>query len=387
MTMEMSGDLPRDLVVEEILTRVPATDDLIEMGTTCKLWNHMFTRDGRFARKHTDKAAKQFLVLLLRRESTISRTIVDLDGKVASLEVKAEVSLVDPKYPADQFDIKRVFHCDGLLLCTSFDESRFVVWNPFTGETRWFLPSYRYIKDRHFALGYYKEGNHKSYKVLSFYPYSKDFEMYEFGSDSWRVVDDIMAPGWKLGYCSVDVSLKGSTYWFAEDKTKTQSIVSLVKFDYSTEKCVPVPLPYQRSRYDVIGLSVVKDEKLSVLLQLEYTSKTEIWVTSKIGETNKGVSWSKVLAFDMTPDFRLCYEARFLLDDEKKVVMIAVNWVDFEDETKARDMVYIIGEDNEATLVDVGPSIEDEFRADIFNYCPSLVQIQRAGGKRKRADM
>ncbi|CAA7026643.1 unnamed protein product [Microthlaspi erraticum] len=91
--------------------------------------------------------------------------------------------------------------------------------------------------------------------------------MYEFGSDSWRVVDDIMDPGWRLGYCSINVSLKGSMYGFAEDKTKPQSIVSLVRFDFSTEKCVPVPLPYQRNRFQVAGLSVVKDEKLSVLLQ------------------------------------------------------------------------------------------------------------------------
>ncbi|CAA7026644.1 unnamed protein product [Microthlaspi erraticum] len=56
---------------------------------------------------------------------------------------KTEVSLFDPlpKCPAAQldvgrvFDVAKVFHCDGLLLCTSADESRFVVWNPFTGET------------------------------------------------------------------------------------------------------------------------------------------------------------------------------------------------------------------------------------------------------------
>uniref|UniRef100_A0A1J3GA24 F-box protein n=1 Tax=Noccaea caerulescens TaxID=107243 RepID=A0A1J3GA24_NOCCA len=148
------------------------------------------------------------------------------------------------------------------------------------------------------------------------------------------------------------------------------------------------PMTYQqRNHFDVTGLSVVKDEKLSVLLQLEDTSKTEIWVTNKI-ETTQVVSWSKVLAFHMRPGLQLFDQARFLLDDEKKVVMLAPSCLDFDDETKSRDMIYIVGEDNEATQVDFGPGIvDDEFRADILYYFPSLVQIERAGGKRKRADM
>uniref|UniRef100_A0A1J3E361 F-box protein n=1 Tax=Noccaea caerulescens TaxID=107243 RepID=A0A1J3E361_NOCCA len=386
MTMEVFRDLPKELVEEEMLTRVPATY-LKGLGSTCKRWNRLFNGDRRFARKHSDKAAKQFLGLTLTRAFRICPIIVDRDGKVPCLEVKTELSLVDPhsKYPGAQFDVSRVFHCDGHLLCTSVDESRFVVWNPFTGETRWFQPSYRGGKGRAFALGY---GKNKSYKILSYhYGEKKDFEIYEFSSDSWRVVDDIMPPGWSLGYGSIVVSLKGSMYGYAAAETKTQRIYSLVKFDFSTEKCVLVPLPYQpRSRFYVIGLSVVKDEKLSVLLQLDVTSKTEIWVTNKI-ETSQAMSWSKVLAFDMGPGLELYDEVRFLLDDEKKVVMIALNWFDFDDETKSRDMIYIVGEDNEATQVDFGPGIVDEFRADILHYFPSLVQIERAGGKRKRADM
>ncbi|CAA7048479.1 unnamed protein product [Microthlaspi erraticum] len=219
----------------------------------------MFNGDRRFARKHSDEAAKQFYGSVVEEGPS---------GLVGNRRSRRK---------------GRVFHCDGLLLCTSADESRFVVWNPFTGETRWFLPSYRVTKDRHFALGYYKEGNNKRYKVLSFYHHER-FEMYEFGSDSWRVVDDIMDPGWLL---------------------------------------------------DTV---------------LERTSKTEIWVTNKI-ETTQVVSWSKVLAFYMSPGLQLFDEARFLLDDEKKVVMIALNWYDFEDETKRREAIYIVGEDNEATQV------------------------------------
>ncbi|CAA7048428.1 unnamed protein product [Microthlaspi erraticum] len=231
MTTEMLGDdLPRDLVEDEILTRVPATY-LKGLGSTCKRWNLMFDGSRRFARKHSDEAAKQFMVLFLRRT---------------------------------------------------------------------------------------------------------------------------------LRICSVVVE----------------------------EKSVPVPLPYQQRSYiDVTGLSVVKDEKLAVLLQQKHDSETEIWVTNKMETTQEVVSWSKVFAFHMSPGFQLFDHTKFLLDEEKKVVMLALCHLDFDDEDNIRDMIYIVGEDNEATQVDFGPAKEDKYQPDILYYFPSLVQIERAGGKRKRAEM
>ncbi|CAA7037190.1 unnamed protein product [Microthlaspi erraticum] len=358
VTMELFRDLPKELVEEEILTRVPAKY-LKGLGTTCKRWNRLFTGDRRFARNHSDKAAKQFLGLMSTRAFRICPIIVDRDGKVPTFEVNTELSLVDPhsKYPGAQFNVGAIFHCDGLLLCTSVDESRFVVWNPFTGETRWFQPSYRRPSGRRFALGY---GQNQSYKILSYYD-EKDIEIYEFSSDSWRVVDDVMPRGCRLNYSDPSVSLKGSTYLFGydRDETRTQSSVSLVKFDFSTEKCVLVPLPYQCNRFEAACVSVVKEERLSVLLQLEDTSKTEIWVSNKIDETTtQVVSWSKVLSLDLSPDLQLSEQGTFLLDEEKKAVVISINWIDFGDEvaagTRSKEMIYIVGEDSEVTQVDFG---------------------------------
>ncbi|CAA7037188.1 unnamed protein product [Microthlaspi erraticum] len=389
--MELFRDLPKELVEEEILTRVPATY-LKGLGSTCKLWNRLFNGDRRFARNHSDKAAKQFLGLISTRAFRICPIIVDLDGKVPTFEVKTELSLVDPhsKYPGAQFNVGAIFHCDGLLLCTSVDESRFVVWNPLTGETRWFQPSCRGTRGRGFALGY---GENKTYKILSYYN-EKDFEVYEFSSDSWRVVDDIMPPGWTLDYSDASVSLKGSTYLFGygKDESKTQSIESLVKFDFSTEKCVLVPLPYQcKDRlFQAACVSVVKDEKLSVLLQIEDTSKTEIWVSNKVDETEttQVVSWNKVLSLDLSPDLQLCEDAKFLLDEEKKAVVISMNWMDYEDQvaagTRSKEMIYIVGEDSEVTQVDFGMERTSPCLVGILNYVPSLVQMEQAGGKRKR---
>ncbi|CAA7045852.1 unnamed protein product [Microthlaspi erraticum] len=395
--MEIFRALPKELVEEEILTQVPVKY-LNGLRSTCKQWNRLFTGDRRFARKHSDKAAKQFLVLMLTRFFRIRPTIVDLDGNVPTFEVKTELNLVDPhsEHPGAQFDVGAVFHCDGLLLCTSVDESRFVVWNPLTGETRWFQPTYRPPRGRIFALGY---GMKKSYKILSYYLDKKDVEIYEFSSDSWRVVGDAMPRGFTLGCCGLSVSLQGSTYLFAHDETKTDTFVSMVKFDYSSEKCVPLPLPYQlpNRRCEVTSLSVVKDEKLSLLLQRDVASKTEIWLSNTIGETTKAVSWSKVLTLDLSPDLQVFDEGSFVFDEERKVVLISEKWRDygdgdfgdggFGDETPSKDMIYIVGEDNVVTQVDFGLEEVNGCQAVILDYVPSLVPIERPGGKRQRADL
>jgi len=137
-------ELPKDLV-EEILCFVPATS-LKRLRSSCKGWNRLFKDDKRFARKHIEKAAKQFQPLTLTKNYRICPINVNLHGTTPSLEVKNEVSLLDPhsKNSAAQFNIDRVFHCDGLLLCTSQKDSRFVVWNPLTGVTKWIELGDRY---------------------------------------------------------------------------------------------------------------------------------------------------------------------------------------------------------------------------------------------------
>lgn len=217
--------LPKDLV-EEILCCVPATY-LNRLRSTSKKWNRLFKEDWRFTKKHSDKAAKQFVILILTDKFRICPTSVNLHGIVPSVAVKGELSLIDPRYnnSGAQFHISQVFHCDGLLLCSSDDESTIVVWNPCTGQTRWIDAGKRCMTGRSYVLGYYqdKKSCGKSYKILSFYPdSSKDYsEIYEFSSDSWSILDDDIAPGWYIGYSSHSVSLKGNTYWFAIDKTKT----------------------------------------------------------------------------------------------------------------------------------------------------------------------
>jgi len=80
-----------------------------------------------------------------------------------------------------------------LLLCGTND-NRLVVWNPLSRETRWMRiqPGKCYTAIKFFALGY----NNKSscYTILRMYPLNDEFqsgykyEVYDFTSNSWRVV-------------------------------------------------------------------------------------------------------------------------------------------------------------------------------------------------------
>ncbi|KAL9291921.1 F-box protein ETP1 [Arabidopsis thaliana] len=394
-------DLCNDLV-DEILCRVPARN-LKRLRSTSKRWNRLFKDDRRFAREHMHKAPKEYLPLMLTSEYRICPVSINLQGDVPSVVLKRELSLPDPDY-SHQFDIGRVFHCDGLLLCNHVGKnprygSKIVVWNPLTGQTRWIEAGYRWKEyEVRFVLGYcYQQDENNScskkiYKILCFYPNGQDTEIYELNySDRWTrtIPDGDLTPGWTLIYSEQTVSMNGNLYLFASEKSKPHLGVSLLRFDFSTEKSsLCVTLPYQRPRYEILSISAVRGgENLSLLLQLDFESKTEIWVTNKIDDTTtKGaaVSWTKVLAFDLSPDLQLFSEERWLEPQEHHRYQC-------RREYKITDKIYILGEDNKVDEVGSGEgeatdSLEGISQV-ILNYAPSLVQIEQAGGgKTKRGD-
>ncbi|EOA32876.1 hypothetical protein CARUB_v10016191mg [Capsella rubella] len=380
-------ELPDDLV-EEILSRVPATH-LKRLRSTCKLWNRLFNDDWRFARKHSKESPKQFTYLIMTKNFNIAPVSIDLNTTV---EVKTEIehSFNDPRYNYPvKFKTNRVIHCDGVLLCANFNkESITCLWNPLTGEKRWIKseePNHRLCM---FHLGYSQgdKDKKKSYKVLSINRDTNVFRMYEFDSNTWRSLGNI-TPDWRMLF--FPLSLKGNTYVFAEDETKKPSIISLLKIDYTTEKSVPVPLPYDDCiDFRLTCLSVVREEKLAVLLQRDRISKTEVWVTNKIDdETTKVVSWSKVLALDLSPDVVLSNLGSFLLDEEKKVLVYCGTWCGTYYQPLIKNVIYIVGEDNIVTTMDFGVEDLNVCWLSILNYVPSLDRIKPHQGKRKRVDV
>ncbi|CAN6928996.1 unnamed protein product [Brassica oleracea var. botrytis] len=160
----------------------------------------------------------------------------------------------------------------------------------------------------------------------------------------------------------------------------------LMKFDFTNERFVRLPLPFQsfNNPENIVALSVVKDDKLSVLHQNIYpwSNVMRIWVTNKVYED---LSWRSDFVF--TVDFEkfdlpsVVNVTSFLLDEENKVAVCCDKDPDDKDKTR----MYIVGEDMYKQVY------KDNVAASRFNwplvltYAPSLVRIQnRTPRKRKR---
>ncbi|XP_023640363.1 probable F-box protein At5g47300 [Capsella rubella] len=356
----LMSDLPGDLV-EEILCRVPATS-LSQLRYTCKQWNNIFN-NRTFTRKHSDKAAKQFQVLMLKHNEVCMMS-VNFCG-VPSIEIKGEYGLTNPQAT---FEIFQVSHCEGLLLCTNRRYSRIVVWNPCTGETNWLRPRKRGWSC---VLGSYQDKNYggNSYKILSFPDGKyKRFAIYEINTKVWKTLDVTL--DCKLECFDYGKSLKGKTYWFAFDKNEEQLGMFLVSFDYTREIFERLLLPCLCRYYEAFSVSVVREEKLSVLLQNGDASKTEIWVTNKIDNDTKVVSWSKFLTVDLKAQLCIGGFTNFLVDEEKKFIVVCQ--CSLLGDFPIKQVVYIGGEDNKVIQVYSGYTSSLQC---LFYYVPSLTQI------------
>ncbi|KAG7584144.1 F-box-like domain superfamily [Arabidopsis suecica] len=382
----MMSDLPPELL-EEILSRVPATC-LKRVRSTCKRWNNMF-KDRRFTEKHLRKAGKESLILMLK-ELKLCSIGVNLNSSPPSVEFQGTLDLKDSHPNSEQvLGITEVFHCDGLLLCTTMD-NRIVVWNPCLGETRWIQRKNGYERYSRFALGYENNKSCRSYKILMCWVcYNRKlededgvlgFEIYEFSSDSWRVLDDVASDCFPSAN---GVSLMGNAYWLKEE---------LLIFDFTIERFKRVCLPPVPSP-DCMALSVVREEQLSLLHRIQYTSKMEIYVTKKVDTEEADLLWSKSSTVNLPIGGNkvLNVFSSLLIDEEKKVALHC----NFDLKTRC-NMLHTI----EEKYIDIlyTESIHKRRWLDkackvtyklwwwpfIFNYVPSLVQIKNGRGRKRK---
>lgn len=218
--MTTMSDLAGDLV-EEVISRVPATS-LRKIRSTCKKWNTL-SKDGSFTENHLAQAAaastekKESLAIVLINYS-LHLMSVNLHNDNPPLTPRGKlISLNDSE--KQQLEITRVCHCEGLLLCTTKDYTRLIVWNPYSGQTRWISvePAYpTYLHHRLHLYGHvlgYSESK-KSHKILRFAYAPSNLEqsvqeIYDLYTNSWRVLDD--DPDWFLEYGNYGLSLKGNS--------------------------------------------------------------------------------------------------------------------------------------------------------------------------------
>ncbi|CAA7015592.1 unnamed protein product [Microthlaspi erraticum] len=164
------------------------------------------------------------------------------------------------------------------------------------------------------------------------------------------------------------VSLKGNTYWFAQEKYPDRGPLYglydvadfLICFDFTRERFGPrFPLPFHSKIEDTVTLSRVGEEQLAVLFQPWDTLHMEIWVTTKIEP--EVALWNKVfLSVAMKPltDFQFgVTQGSFFIDQEMKVAVVLDK--DKHVNSPTRNVAYIIGEDGYYREVDLGESTKE----------------------------
>ncbi|KAL1217985.1 F-box protein [Cardamine amara subsp. amara] len=381
------SNLPRDLT-EEVLCRVPFICLRI-VRATCKKWNTL-SKDLSFVKKHVACQAKSAAVVASVREFMV---VVMMDYRVYLMSIHLHnddvESCIKPQgklicLDDEVDDISQVFHCDGLLLCITKYNIRLTVWNPYWGIIRQIEPTHNFhILERYsYALGYDKSS--KSYKILMFvdfvYP-EIDFKIYEFNSNSWRVLD-VTHQDWSISELNLGVSLKGNTYWFASEMYSETSETYddfLVCFDFTSETFGPrLPLPVYEYPYNV-SLSIVREEQLALLYQpWDDTSHIEIWITTKI-EPNTA-SWNSKVFLTANiqqlihPQFQFT-NASFFIHEEKKVAVVF-------DKGKLKNCfntrynrAYIFGVDGSLKEVDLVECANSMCYPRVCSYVPSSVQL------------
>ncbi|CAA7028030.1 unnamed protein product [Microthlaspi erraticum] len=357
------SDLPYDLE-SEILARVSAKS-LWKSQTTCKRW-YSLLRDENFITRNK-KLSKPARESILQIDFGVCSTGDDLHGihnrtgVDPSIEFPSKLCYLR-KDPKKVLKISQIYHCDGLILCSTKRNNWLVIMNPCTGETRLVKPRTFYREDDTYALGYVNSNKPSSsssphsHKILRCFYHENEqsvkvaaFEMYDLSSGSWRVLDDLTGDYREFRY---GMSLKGNTYWAVGD---LGTGLFLMKFDFTTEKFVRLSLPFQSFPNAVFApLSVVKDEKLSVLdLDIQESSCVmKIWVTNKVDDEDKDLSWRSDCVLEVDLDkFELPSVVKvssFLLDEENKVAVCCdLDW-DRDDENRIRNFItriYIVGED------------------------------------------
>ncbi|XP_013721276.1 putative F-box protein At4g10190 [Brassica napus] len=311
------GYIPDDLVVN-ILSKVPLAS-LARFRSVSKGWNALIKGVIRF-----EKSSQIMLI-----DSRVYLVSIDFLGAQDNIvNIKSQFSLKEPlSNSSKEVDIREVFHCEGLLLCTTEDD-RLVVWNPCLGETRWIKPRSsnnltRSTRDI-YALG---KSSCNKYKILRIALYAHGrahmtphlYEIYDFTSNSWRVVDqtrDWFMP--RLGRSGTYVD--GNTYWLAFSYTNEQPWTDiLLRFDFSKERFTSMYIPSSGRNF---ALSVTREaQKLCMLASR--ADHIDVWIATKIDSTGS-MSWSKFLTLkrvynDQNREF--ITGMNFLADEENKVIV------------------------------------------------------------------
>ncbi|KAG2261779.1 hypothetical protein Bca52824_068858 [Brassica carinata] len=377
------SDLPRDLV-EEILSKLPFTC-MRAVRLTCKNWNTL-SKTPSFMEKHIGEETSRECRVIMMMDNEVSLIGVNFSGihnKVnPSIEHTGKL-IMRYNNSTNSKLVDELFHCDGLLLFVMNDrKQRLLVWNPYCGQHKWIQPISYNRKWEAYAMGYEKKDKSRSHKILRIMDENigpnniGPYEMYDFKSDSWKVLAIKTPLEGDIIFRGNALSLKGDAYWVASEKQggPMEKKKFLIGFDFTKERLGPrLSLPHGTYYRDVVILASGREREIALLFHKGGTSEMEIWVTTKI--TPNTISWSKSLAVDMRPfitgySWFFNYSRRNFIDEEKKVVVVIS-----KDENRTRNVAYIIGEDGYFRKVDLGEVRSNYYWPLVCSYVPSSAHI------------
>ncbi|XP_010430739.1 PREDICTED: putative F-box protein At4g10190 [Camelina sativa] len=357
-------DLPEDLLVE-ILYRFPEAC-LARLRCTSKGWNALIKKDKRLAKS-------QIIMLIDFRVYLAS---FDLNGVHDNNVVKltSQLSLKDPLSTSPkEVDITEVFHCDGLLLCTTEDD-RLVLWNPCSGETRWMIKpvDHSFKNFNYYALG--KTSSSNKYKILRIRQHGTglfekclaEYEIYDSTSNSWKFVGKTR--DWSIpGLRRQGMSVNGNTYWLAFTHIRGSQKDILLSFDFSRERFQSASLPVDDISYFPMALSVTRQEQRLCLLAMRYVCglyDTHVWIATKIERTG-AMSWSKFLTVKGSFYPQIINGMNFLADRENNMLLCPGK------QQNSNSFLHIVGKDEHIKVDhhDAGS------KCLLVCYVPTLAQI------------
>ncbi|CAL9246868.1 unnamed protein product, partial [Arabidopsis halleri] len=303
--MEMT--LPRDLE-DEILSRVP-DKSLARFRCVCKQWNTQLVEETFLAqhssRMHNYSGDDQFL----GDNQIIIKGDRNRINSVASPSLKIEDLTLKNRKIVHEFGCRirvyKIVQCTGLLVCVM--ENQLLIWNPYLKVTRWIKCSSDFHRfDDAYALGFIRQSpTLHNYKIVRFRcaHNSRDrpsrVEVYDFTSNRWKIITDLISFDWHLRVPLSSASLGGNSYWIGLWEDSTAFIQS---FDYSKEKFQPLGhIPFRYDEHNPLALGNFRGNRLCLLEQCHQTRKISIWVRHLI------TPWTILMVLAI-PHFPLLYE-------------------------------------------------------------------------------
>ncbi|KAJ4894069.1 putative F-box protein [Raphanus sativus] len=357
--------LPEDLVVD-ILSRVPLAS-LARFRSVSKRWKALI---------NYVRFEKSSQIMLIDSRVYLGN-INFLGAQEKIVNITSQFSLKDPLSNSSKEvnNIREVFHCEGLLLCTT-EDNRLVVWNPCLDETTWIKPRSYYERSDIFAFG---KSSCNKYKILRItlhgprpaFEFMKPrlYEIYDFTSKSWRVIVHDETRDWSiLGLGRRGTCVDGNAYWLAFSSSQHQWMDILLRFDFSTERFTSMDIP---SSGRTFALSVTREEqKLCLLACVAAAADVDVWMANKI-DSSGAMSWSKFLTVKRVYNnnqWMFLTGMNFLVDEENKVIVCPGKSLDSD------RFLHIVGEDKciQVDQHDVGGGSRCSL---LLSYAPTLVSI------------